>query len=654
MSETLDTFRVPRQRKRALSDVFRDKNGRPFHGEHWRKSVYQSLDPNGKEIRVLCLYPSRYLDSDIVCQLVPYNLEADDIGFDAISYVWGDQSEKKFICLNGFNIKIGVNAYNALRNTRHPQDLRLVWIDSLCINQADIVERNYQIQLMKDIYSQASQVLFCVCEPSRYATTAARMLEEASIHFRDVSSLSRNHVQTPSVKAAMQRIEETLDEDWKSISQFLEEAFWQRLWIVQEVTLGSARARAVVLIGRSCIDYASIWKGVAYLALVSKTIMSTSSQRATALNGCLTFVARSMVSSKADRYSSMYISQVHLQVSDDKDRIYGLLALFPELASQPSYQNTTEQVYEDATAAIIDTSGSLQCMAYREYTGEDKSTLASWATDFRRCVDPALWNWAGHFRAHYSAAGVANLKPPLMRNGNRVCVLGMKVSQLENAAALGLPNLYKSEEQHEWLSHMESISKFAIRLICDRDNSTNVSPRQVFETGRALFLDVFREEPRSNRIAQFLRMNAPEDFQHFEDDPKPFWETWIHLLRRSADHFLKSFSSHDECFHFGVVAYFRFTRDMLDNTRIAMDSSGHLCVVPVATQVGDVIYLLAGSSLPLVLRPVADARRPLFKVVGPGYVHGIMDGELVYDSPKRVSTGDPDAYDAAFDDIWLC
>lgn len=240
-----------------------------------------------------------------------------------------------------------------------------------------------------------------------------------------------------------------------------------------------------------------------------------------------------------------------------------------------------------------------------------------------------------------------------MRNGNLVCVQSRRVSQLENSAALNPPNFYEYSKRHEWLCHMDEMAEFAIKLVCNRDSCTDASLRQVIETGRALFLNMFRKEVCISRYVDYVRMNAKRDFQHFEGDLQPFRKAWIHLLRRSADQFLKS-SGQTECRQFDGDSYISYTEEMLRNTRIAMDSSGNLCVVPIITEVGDVIYLLAGSSLPFVLRPVTHARRSLFEVVGPAYVHGIMDGELVYDSPKRVSTGDPDAYDAACDDIWLC
>ena len=49
---------------------------------------------------------------------------------------------------------------------------------------------------------------------------------------------------------------------------------------------------------------------------------------------------------------------------------------------------------------------------------------------------------------------------------------------------------------------------------------------------------------------------------------------------------------------------------------------------PEPMKEGDVVVVLFGSSLPFLLRQSqADANK--FLVVGPCYVHGIMDGELV-------------------------
>ncbi|OAL44115.1 hypothetical protein IQ07DRAFT_592559 [Pyrenochaeta sp. DS3sAY3a] len=52
---------------------------------------------------------------------------------------------------------------------------------------------------------------------------------------------------------------------------------------------------------------------------------------------------------------------------------------------------------------------------------------------------------------------------------------------------------------------------------------------------------------------------------------------------------------------------------------------GYVGLGPVNTQIGDVMYLLAGGKTPLVLRE-KESRR--FEVVGDSYIHGAMDGTL--------------------------
>ncbi|OCL07616.1 HET-domain-containing protein, partial [Glonium stellatum] len=120
-------------------------------------------------IRILVLEPGEYCEP-VHCHLVPTRLSDTPI-YDAISYVWGtdEPSNEVFICGKKFLIK--TNLYNALRRFRHSpkkdgsqkasdHDLqRKLWVDVLCVNQADIPERNQQVQNMKRVYAGARSVL---------------------------------------------------------------------------------------------------------------------------------------------------------------------------------------------------------------------------------------------------------------------------------------------------------------------------------------------------------------------------------------------------------------------------------------------------------------------------------------------------------------
>jgi hypothetical protein len=92
----------------------------------------------------------------------------------------------------------------------------------------------------------------------------------------------------------------------------------------------------------------------------------------------------------------------------------------------------------------------------------------------------------------------------------------------------------------------------------------------------------------------------------------------------------------------------------LQGTRIAVSPSQQLCVLPEKIEIGDVVCILVGSTMPFILRPEGEHNhRREYQIVGVGYVHKVMYKKPITNSPKRVSPGDDDAYDGAFEEIWF-
>ncbi|KAK0613702.1 heterokaryon incompatibility protein-domain-containing protein, partial [Immersiella caudata] len=120
----------------------------------WR---YQPLDSQQKQIRILSLAPHRQKLSPLAGDLLTVSL-LDKPRYDALSYAWGDVESSLALTLNGSRLHIRRNLENALRHLRLPDEPRFLWIDALCINQTDIGERSHQVQLMGEIYSQATTV----------------------------------------------------------------------------------------------------------------------------------------------------------------------------------------------------------------------------------------------------------------------------------------------------------------------------------------------------------------------------------------------------------------------------------------------------------------------------------------------------------------
>jgi Heterokaryon incompatibility protein (HET) len=78
--------------------------------------------------------------------------------FVALSYTWGDARETKEIFINGRAVRVRPNLEAALRVLREKGPIRAgvkVWIDALCINQADTNERNCLVPRMREIYQRA-------------------------------------------------------------------------------------------------------------------------------------------------------------------------------------------------------------------------------------------------------------------------------------------------------------------------------------------------------------------------------------------------------------------------------------------------------------------------------------------------------------------
>lgn len=92
------------------------------------------------------------------------DLVDDEEGHRALSYVWGPKSNMRPIYVNGYQVHVTQNLFDALKAIRKSQQSQSAhstnwWVDALCINQDDMNERNHQIKLMRIIYLRADSVL---------------------------------------------------------------------------------------------------------------------------------------------------------------------------------------------------------------------------------------------------------------------------------------------------------------------------------------------------------------------------------------------------------------------------------------------------------------------------------------------------------------
>lgn len=126
-------------------------------------SIYLPLLHENREIRIVTILPSLDSCASIRCTTGKISLN-NSPGYHALSYTWGDPTVSVPIFVDDVEIQVTTNLEAALRHFR-PKELPTQypelrwWIDAICINQSDPVERSHQVQLMRDIYSHASIVI---------------------------------------------------------------------------------------------------------------------------------------------------------------------------------------------------------------------------------------------------------------------------------------------------------------------------------------------------------------------------------------------------------------------------------------------------------------------------------------------------------------
>lgn len=128
------------------------------------QSLYYKPNEASQEIRLLQILPVVSDSEKLECQLnsVPLSTAPD---FTALSYVWGHVAITKDITVSGQTFAATINLCAALRHLRRQSTLGYsysnvpcrLWVDAICIDQGNMMERSLQVTRMSGIYSRASR-----------------------------------------------------------------------------------------------------------------------------------------------------------------------------------------------------------------------------------------------------------------------------------------------------------------------------------------------------------------------------------------------------------------------------------------------------------------------------------------------------------------
>lgn len=152
----------------------------------WRK-----LDPSTEKIRLLTLQHGT-VDDQPRCDIEVVSLKSDP-KYTALSYVWGNENDREDILIQGSKFSVTANLALALRYLQCIDGLSKLWIDAICINQADASEKGQQVSIMADIYSKAHTTYIWLGGPRDHCDEAFANIESLEyLEAEDWSELN-NH-----------------------------------------------------------------------------------------------------------------------------------------------------------------------------------------------------------------------------------------------------------------------------------------------------------------------------------------------------------------------------------------------------------------------------------------------------------------------------
>ena len=216
-------------------------------------SLYGDLDSTRREIRLLRQQvPSPGEEGMMSFELAVHSLETVP-AYKALSYCWGTEDASRHILINGRQFAIRPNVHDYLQLVSGEAQPRWMYIDAICINQSDLLEKSSQVRLMGDIYRQAKEVVAWL------GATISKVEKSINMHENDEAwQLFFDMAMLKLVPAGLQlpgagRAEPCLDQDalntWLDASfpapnmalfvldPILNCPYWSRLWIVQEMLL---------------------------------------------------------------------------------------------------------------------------------------------------------------------------------------------------------------------------------------------------------------------------------------------------------------------------------------------------------------------------------------------------------------------------------
>lgn len=199
-----------------------------------------SAGPTPPFTRLLWLAPGSG-DEPLVGRLWIVNLEAVAKSYEALSYNWGTEPPQAHLWLQDGGLPIRPNLATALTSLRPPNQGRVLWVDAICIDQANLDERARQVQYMRIVYKNAAVALAWIGAKSPGVGIAFETLRRMAT-FQELAAFQRDHDNIdPYGEAAVSLWNMVMDdmppESLQHVRNLWKRPYFERCWCVQELAV---------------------------------------------------------------------------------------------------------------------------------------------------------------------------------------------------------------------------------------------------------------------------------------------------------------------------------------------------------------------------------------------------------------------------------
>ena len=347
-----------------------------------------------------------------------------ELRYTALSYVWGDSSNRVPFILDNNCLLTTRNLALALQALQLDDEPFVLWADAMCINQDDPKEKSEQVHKMKEIYASASLVIVWLGAATPGTDVAMDIFnpfEEhgASLDMAASYTYRSYDKQRQDLVERSQLFKNFLESDsipsmFVAVQPLLIRECWYRAWVLQEFCIG----REVFFACGSKKMSLALFDNVIMTLDVINNLSSVHVHQATAqwftasnqdqlklfsekagtrdVKHATDFLRQRLYHqhgleekrSLLDLLVTVYVNvrpRAILRSTDPRDKIYcflGIASDAEQLKIVPDYTKSITEVYTEAATQIL----SLGRLELLQYVHPQNPNLPSWVPDWEQAI----------------------------------------------------------------------------------------------------------------------------------------------------------------------------------------------------------------------------------------------------------------------------